>query len=142
MQELCNFPLRHPSPWAGLPAPVCAFGGSRSFPLEWLHDLNIQVFPHWPMARQSSVCKASRSGSGTGLPASWSHGLLSFGQLRWTGDPRLAGFAGQAPGGSCDRQGWSRALSPRCLEWLLLEEGGTVLLQEIHTGVAFLVSWV
>ena len=103
VQELCSFLLWHPSPWAGLPAPLCAFGGSRSFPLEWLHDLNNQVFPHWPTARQSSVCKASRSGSGAGLPASWTHSLLSFARLRWTGDPHPAGFAGQAPDGSCDR---------------------------------------
>ena len=56
VQELCNFPLQHPSPWAGVPAPICAFGGSRSFPLQWLHDLNNKVFPHWPTVRQSSVC--------------------------------------------------------------------------------------
>lgn len=95
MQELCNFPLRHPSPWAGLPAPLRAFGGSRSFPLEWLHDLNNQVFPRWPTASRSSVCEAPRSGSGAGLPASWSRGLLSFVRLRWTENPRLLALLGR-----------------------------------------------
>lgn len=95
VQELCNFPLRHPSPCAGLPAPLRAFGGSRSFPLEWLHDLNNQVFPRWPMARRSSVCEASRSGSGAGLPASRPHGLLSFARRRWTENPRPLAWLGR-----------------------------------------------